>query len=113
MVGQVDTIRLREARLREATPPDAAALGALHVAAWRGAYAGILPPSLLDGLSSDRSAAMWRAVLDDPPGHGDAALFVAESGDDTVASARASPSATKRCLREGWPDLYGRIAQDL
>jgi GNAT superfamily N-acetyltransferase len=71
---QMDTIRLREAE-----PPDAAALGALHVAAWREAYAGILPPSLLDSLSADRSAAMWRAVLDDPSGYGDAALFVAES----------------------------------
>lgn len=36
--------------IRRAGPTDAPALAALHVASWKGAYAGLLPQDYLDRL---------------------------------------------------------------
>ena len=43
--------------IRRARASDAAAIGALHVAVWRSAYAGLLPDAYLSGLSANRLAA--------------------------------------------------------
>ncbi len=43
--------------IRRARPADAAAIGAVHVAAWRSAYPGILPDDYLARLSVPRQAA--------------------------------------------------------
>ena len=51
-------IQLRRARLT-----DAAAIGAVHVAAWRSAYPGILPDSYLSGLSATRQARYYEATI--------------------------------------------------
>jgi ribosomal protein S18 acetylase RimI-like enzyme len=70
--------------LRRARTADAAAIGAVHVAAWRSTYPGILPDSFLAGLSVARQAAQYDAAiragagvyvvvasgLDVPPGSG-------------------------------------------
>jgi ribosomal protein S18 acetylase RimI-like enzyme len=45
--------------VRRARPADAAAIGAVHVAAWRSAYPGILPDSVLTRLSVARQAAQY------------------------------------------------------
>jgi ribosomal protein S18 acetylase RimI-like enzyme len=67
--------------IRRARPGDAAAIAAVHVAAWRSAYAGILPDEYLANLSEPRLAAFYqRAILDRREGH---AVFVATaSGGD-------------------------------
>lgn len=49
--------------LRQAGPDDAGGIGAVHVAAWRSAYAGILPEHYLAGLSVARQAAYYQAGL--------------------------------------------------
>jgi GNAT superfamily N-acetyltransferase len=51
-------IQLRRARLS-----DAAAIGAVHVAAWRSAYPGILPDAFLSGLSATRQARYYEATI--------------------------------------------------
>ena len=51
-------IQLRRARLS-----DAAAIGAVHVAAWRSAYPGILPDAYLAGLSATRQARYYEATI--------------------------------------------------
>lgn len=51
-------IAIRRARL-----PDAAAIGAVHVSAWRSAYAGILPETYLAQLSAARQAAHYQAAM--------------------------------------------------
>jgi ribosomal protein S18 acetylase RimI-like enzyme len=51
-------ITLRRARLS-----DAAAIGAVHVAAWRSAYPGILPETYLAGLSATRHARNYEASI--------------------------------------------------
>jgi GNAT superfamily N-acetyltransferase len=45
--------------VRRARPTDAAAIGAVHVAAWRSTYPGILPDSFLSKLSIPRQSAHY------------------------------------------------------
>lgn len=66
-------------RVRPASPEDAAAIGAVHVQAWRSAYAGILPDAYLTRLSPLRQAAYYEAGL--ARGH---AGFVAEAGAQMI-----------------------------
>ncbi|HEX3347475.1 MAG TPA: GNAT family N-acetyltransferase [Acetobacteraceae bacterium] len=49
--------------IRRARPGDAAAIGAVHVAAWRSAYAGILPDSYLTRMSVSRQALHYDATI--------------------------------------------------
>ena len=49
--------------IRRARPADAAAIGAVHVAAWRTAYAGVLPDDYLAGMSVLRHAAGYEAAI--------------------------------------------------
>jgi ribosomal protein S18 acetylase RimI-like enzyme len=69
--------------IRRARAADAEAVGGATVAAWRSAYAGVLPTEFLAGMSARRQAAMWRStILEGGGGH---ATFVAvASGEDTV-----------------------------
>ena len=45
--------------IRRARPVDAAAIAAVHVAAWRSTYPGILPDAFLANLSVPRQAAHY------------------------------------------------------
>lgn len=49
--------------VRRARPADAAAIGLVHVAAWRSAYPGILPDAYLAGLSPARQAAHYQHAI--------------------------------------------------
>ena len=49
--------------VRRARPEDAPAIGAVHVAAWRSTYPGILPASYLSGLSATRQARHYEAAI--------------------------------------------------
>jgi ribosomal protein S18 acetylase RimI-like enzyme len=51
-------IQLRRARLS-----DAAAIGAVHVAAWRSAYPGLLPEAYLAGMSAARQARYYESAI--------------------------------------------------
>ena len=51
-------IAIRRARLS-----DAPAIGAVHVAAWRSAYPGILPDAVLNRLSPARQAGHYEAMI--------------------------------------------------
>jgi ribosomal protein S18 acetylase RimI-like enzyme len=50
-------------RLRRATEVDATALGVVHVRAWREAYTGMVPDTVLVGLDPAQRAGMWRDGL--------------------------------------------------
>ncbi|SFK65308.1 GNAT family N-acetyltransferase [Falsiroseomonas stagni] len=64
--------------IRRARPGDAAGIAAVHVAAWRSAYAGILGERYLASLSEPRMTAFYeRAIMDRRDGH---AVFVATAG---------------------------------
>ena len=49
--------------IRRARGTDAPAIGAVHVAAWRSAYPGILPAGYLARLSVQRQTAMYDAAI--------------------------------------------------
>jgi GNAT superfamily N-acetyltransferase len=51
-------ITVRRARLT-----DSAAIGAVHVAAWRSAYPGLLPEAYLAGLSATRQARYYQSAI--------------------------------------------------
>lgn len=51
--------------IRRARPSDAAAIAAVHVAAWRSAYPGLLPDAYLAGLSARRKAAEYERTIRD------------------------------------------------
>jgi ribosomal protein S18 acetylase RimI-like enzyme len=53
-------------RIRPARPADARAIEAVHVAAWRDAYAGLMPGEFLASLDPDEWAARRRGMLTDP-----------------------------------------------
>jgi ribosomal protein S18 acetylase RimI-like enzyme len=55
--------RAQRLRFRRATPADADALGHAHVAAWREAYAGLIPDEVLASLDPRQRAAMWHDLL--------------------------------------------------
>ena len=97
--------------VRRARPDDAPGIAAVHVAAWRSAYAGILDPAYLAHLSETRLADFYhRAILDRGAGH---AVFVAtaagrdqpdDSQEDEVATIVGFASggrARRQGLAEG------------
>ena len=65
--------------VRPARPVDAVPIGRVHVAAWRSAYAGILPETALHRLSVPRQAAQYGAAIRARRG-----VFVAEAGRQVV-----------------------------
>jgi ribosomal protein S18 acetylase RimI-like enzyme len=66
--------------IRRAVAADAPAIAAVHVAAWRSAYAGLLPDAYLAGLSEPRLGAFYRrCLLERRDGE---ALFVAVARED-------------------------------
>ena len=70
--------------VRRARAADAVAIGAVHVAAWRSAYPGILPDSYLANLSVTRQAAYYDAAI-----RGSTGVFVA------IASEADAPPASR------------------
>ncbi len=55
--------RLAQHVIFPAGPADAAALGEVHVRAWRESYAGLLPQAYLSAMNPDIHAARWRRQL--------------------------------------------------
>lgn len=94
---------------RAARPEDAILIGALHVASWRETYAGLLPASVLDGLSAEARAAMWRKVLNDPAAWGEASVFVAESGGTIVGFGACGDQRDAALQAQGYDGEIGAI----
>jgi hypothetical protein len=70
--------------IRRARPADAVQIAAVHVAAWRSAYPGLLPDEYLAGLSVSRIAAGYERMI-----RGGEGVFVAaRGGSDAQAGPR-------------------------
>ncbi|MBN9531030.1 MAG: GNAT family N-acetyltransferase [Alphaproteobacteria bacterium] len=67
-----DRVALQEGRIRPAAVADAGALAAVHVAAWRETYRGLLPDAVLNNLSPERRAIEWADRL----GRGDTEMVL-------------------------------------
>ena len=72
------------AGIRRARPEDAGAIAAVHVAAWREAYAGLVPAEALAALSVEARTAFWRRILGAPDPAVATAAFVACAPDGAV-----------------------------
>ncbi len=112
----------RVMRVRRATVDDARSIARVHVEAWRAAYRGLMPDTVLDaftGVEGDpvsRSAALdaserrWRDNLVKMPAQGRTA--VAERSGSVVGFVTAGPSRASPVLGEIWalyasPDTWG------
>ncbi len=83
--------------IRRARATDAVAIAAVHVAAWRSTYPGILPDTYLANLSVSRQAAHYDAAI-----HGATGVFVAiASGLDLP------PPSGSRSTVPGGPRVIG------
>jgi GNAT superfamily N-acetyltransferase len=52
-----------DVRIRDATPDDAAACAAVHVASWQVAYRGMVPDDYLDALRPEHRLPTWEVAL--------------------------------------------------
>lgn len=75
--------------IRPAVPDDAVAIAGVHVAAWRSAYAGLLPAGYLAGLSVIRHAARHDAAI--RAGRG---VLVAEAEGEVVGFCTVGQART-------------------
>jgi GNAT superfamily N-acetyltransferase len=78
-------------QIRPAEPRDAAAIARVHVCAWQGAYRGLVPDALLDGLSVAQREEVWRGIL---AGEGAASstLVARRNGSLVAFCSLAAPS---------------------
>lgn len=77
--------------VRRARADDAPGIAAVHVAAWRSAYAGLLDETYLAHLSEEDLTAFYqRAILDRRDGH---VVFVATAGDQDRPDDSTGPEA--------------------
>jgi GNAT superfamily N-acetyltransferase len=89
--------------IREPIPSDVEDLGRAHAAAWQAAYAGLMPRSLLDGVTPESRARMWGRAIGTPRGPGER-ILVAEVDGRPVGFAR-----TGACRDEGAPESLGEL----
>jgi ribosomal protein S18 acetylase RimI-like enzyme len=83
--------------VRRAATGDAAAIGAVHVTAWRSAYPGILPADYLAGLSYARQALHYDRAI-----RAGAGVFVATFGTPARVVGFCSADRSRRpALAEG------------
>lgn len=55
-----------EVTIRRATPDDAGAIAAVHIAAWEGSYRGIMPDEEFDKRPLERRRIQWLEWLENP-----------------------------------------------
>lgn len=58
------TLESTKWQVRDATLKDVQAIAEIHVAAWRAAYAGIVPAEVIEALTVEKRAAMWRERIE-------------------------------------------------
>ncbi len=76
--------------VRAAVPADAAAMAALHVHAWRAAYAGVMPADFLASLTIAEREAMWRRSVTEPElAPAERVILVAAEGEQVLGFCTA------------------------
>ena len=109
-------------RIRRATTGDAAAVASVQVRSWQAAYRGLMPDEVLDGLSVDQRAHVWRPLVEaGEPGEG---VLVAETDVGVVGFAHVCPARDADAeagtgevsaiylLPEVWGTGHGRALMD-
>jgi L-amino acid N-acyltransferase YncA len=92
----------RDALVRQAVASDAPAIAEVHVAAWRVAYAGLLPAGLLNSLDVAQRAGDWARRIE---ASGDGAfVLVLELAGSVRGFVSAGPSRERESL--GSAEVY-------
>jgi ribosomal protein S18 acetylase RimI-like enzyme len=96
-------------RIRRAEVADAASIGRVNVAAWRAAYAGIVPDEYLADMDRRLRAERWQGILTESGPH---AVFVAVDEQDAIAAyCGVGPARTEDGKGEpGAGELYSIYA---
>lgn len=95
-----------EITIRSASPADAAAIAAVHVASWRETYVGLLSGEMLRDLSIDDRTKRWSRILDQASEAANTAVFVAERNGRVVGFASGGAQRDQSLLEQG---LTGEI----
>lgn len=95
---------MADSSVRAASPDDAEAIAGVQSAAWRTAYADLLPAEVLDELDSPDARDQWRAAVSAPPSPRHRVL-VALSGADVVGFTSFGPAED--------PDLVAMVDAEL
>lgn len=108
-------------RVRRAVLADAEAVGAVHVAAARASYRGVMPDDYLDSQDPEVRSNRWREALSAGGGggvavvpEGRAILLVAEDGTGTIVGIaavgpdREDPTRGELQMINVMPDAWGR-----
>lgn len=100
----MSTIQLRCANLG-----DAAAIAAVHVAAWRETYIGLLPAEMLADLSVAARTGMWREILTAPAAAGATSVYVADVDGQIVGFGACGAQRDKGLAQLGFGAEIGAI----
>jgi ribosomal protein S18 acetylase RimI-like enzyme len=87
-----------EVAIRRAHAGDAAAIAAVHVAAWHETYSGLVPARMLSALTVAERTRRWRRILTSPEPARASAVFVAARPDGALMGFGS-------CGRQPAPDL--------
>lgn len=79
---------MADAAVRPAQRSDAEEIARIQLSVWRTAYATILPPEVLAGLTEEATAEQWRRTIE----HGPAHVFVATEAEWLVGFGAAGPA---------------------
>ncbi|MGE0712556.1 MAG: GNAT family N-acetyltransferase [Planctomycetota bacterium] len=77
--------------VRTAQRADAEGIARVHVRAWQGAYAGLLPDALLDAITVSDRTRIWERILGERDGTRIRTL-VLEHGDELIGFSSAGPT---------------------
>ena len=95
---------MADSSVRAAAPDDADAIAIVQAAAWRSAYADLLPAEVLADLDSPAARDQWRTAVSSPPSPRHRVL-VAMSGADLVGFTAFGPAED--------PDLVAMVDAEL
>jgi ribosomal protein S18 acetylase RimI-like enzyme len=101
-------LELPEYAIRRATVSDAAALAQVHETTWRETYVGLMSQEMLNALTADARATVWRRVLSGEAGHL-ATTFIAERAGDVVAFGSCGRQRDAEFAAAGYPGEFSSV----
>lgn len=89
-------------QIRIATPDDAQALGAMHVASWRETYLGLLPDKIIASLSVEARAAAWAKIMRDSATEYHTVIYLAEHHGTIIGFGSCGAQRTESLEANGY-----------
>jgi ribosomal protein S18 acetylase RimI-like enzyme len=90
------------AQIRIATPDDAPALAAMHVASWHETYTGLLPDKILSALSVESRAAAWAKIMQEPATERSTVVHLADHRGAIIGFGSCGAQRTESLKAKGY-----------